>query len=274
MTMEETTSNSFAITLVYYYNYCRSKLTVEDLTKIKKKYERKPAQLLLDLQKKYLFPTPDKVTISQVQRVIGKFDIPTDYVSITKIPVCAYDECLDITDGAFDVEIALERKFIIASFKNCPMKDNMSKVHNLISDLLTDEERGRKPDSISSGTISKSAERRAFILAAKEKEKETRRPFFDRLAEASVPKYTFRNDSGVETVLASPLSLIHQFMQSKERVRIIVRRHAAVRGSLDAYVQGFDRFWNLFLTDVDEEFIFNKVTFYLTFKSDFGFLIL
>lgn len=264
--MEEDTVNCFAICLVYYYNFCRHKLTNEDLLKIKKKYERKASQLLTDLQRKYTFPIPEKVTVNQVLRVIAQHNISLDYVDLCGLSSTArsltYEQIYDITDNSYDADLSFESKKIFASFRKCPIEDNMSKVKKYVVSLLSEEERSSivMPPTNVEGAISKSAARRAIILAAKEKEKEERRPFLDRLAEASIPKYTFRNDLGEEKVLASPLALIHNFMIKKERVRIIIRRRHAIRGSLDAYIQGFDRFWNLFLTDVDEEFILNKVS--------------
>lgn len=267
--MEESTTNSFAITLVYYYNYCRGKLTQEDLSKIKKKYERRQPQLLIDLHKKYLFTMPEKVTIGQVQRVIAQFDIPSDYLQVAGLSSLSteidtyYDPRMDIASDLFDANYVFEQKKLFASFKKCPIEDNITKVRKYVLPLLPEEERGNQPPNAinNAATISKTAARRALILAAKEKEKEERRPYFDRLADASVPKYTFRNDLGVETVLSSPLVFLHEAMLKKERVRIIVRRRAALRGSLDAYILGFDRYWNMFLSDVDEEFICNKVKF-------------
>lgn len=268
--MEETTSNSFAICLVYYYNYCRNKLVREDLLKIRRKYERKASQLLIDLKKKYVFDMPEKVNVQSVLRVVGSFDIPDEYIAVAGLSEYVssqspkYDQRVDITSQDFDVDLAFQCGTIFCSFKTCPMEDNMSKARKYVAPLLPDDERGESEiQSKEAQGLSKSASRRVAALAAKEKEKEERRPFFERLADASIPKYVMRNEMGVETTLPSPLALLYDFMQRKERVRIVVRRRHAIRGSMDAYIRGFDRYWNLYLSDVDEEFIFNKVRYCL-----------
>lgn len=261
MTDEGVTDNPFAVTLVYYYCYCRSKLTCEDLQRIQRKYESRPQNLLRDLQKKYIFKAPSSVTWREVARVVGCFDVPADFVRVAGISVeqrRSFEKSLDICSNEFDVEAVFSRKKIFASSSKHAPLDNMMYCKTLVPGLVSPEEIAALNDR-----MRKSAQRKMELEAAEAEGKEVgrvdNRHFFEQLAEKALPKYSFRSDLGVEIVLPSPCTLIYNCMKNHERVRIITRRQNGIRGSMDAYIQAFDRHFNLFLTDVDEEYILNKV---------------
>jgi small nuclear ribonucleoprotein (snRNP)-like protein len=77
------------------------------------------------------------------------------------------------------------------------------------------------------------------------------------IAERAIPRYISVNQMGEKCESPSPLQLLYDLMKEKARVRVLVRRRTSIRGSVDGYLVGFDRFWNLLLKDCDEEFIPN-----------------
>eukprot|EP01040_Poterioochromonas_malhamensis_P013338 gene13338-14653_t len=93
------------------------------------------------------------------------------------------------------------------------------------------------------------------LIRKKTIQEQEKRPFLDILAEKSVPRYISINSLGEKTALDSPLSLINQFYREKLRVRIITRHQNSIRGSIDAFIIGFDKFMNLILKDCDEEYV-------------------
>lgn len=246
------TDNPFAILLVFYDCYLSYKLNNDDLGKIKSKYEKKPQKLLQDLQKKYADLLPPSVSSNQLIRCIHKYEISRAYVNLLQpfLPTdLNYEPTLDVCSSQFDPEAAFGQRRIFAADTNISPVDNMSKAQHLLP--------GAEPPTVidRSQVIAK----RKAVASSVVPTSQDNRHFFDTLAEASLPSYSFRDDLGVENVLPSPAALLFQFMKKKERVRIILRRQGGVRGSMDAYIQGFDKYFNVYLVDIDEEYLRNKV---------------
>jgi small nuclear ribonucleoprotein (snRNP)-like protein len=82
------------------------------------------------------------------------------------------------------------------------------------------------------------------------------------IAERAIPHYVSVNQMGEKCESPSPLQLLYDLMKEKARVRVLIRRRNSIRGSVDGYLVGFDRFWNLLLKDCDEEFIPNHLVSY------------
>ncbi|RYH13989.1 hypothetical protein EON65_34400 [archaeon] len=132
--------------MVFYHNYQRSKLTEDDLFKICKKYQKKPADLLRDLQKKYenIHIVPSRVTYYELSRVLHSFPIPVMYKDaifrdIEKNKLPAYSAQLDACSTKLDVSLIFptnssdsEPQKLFASDPNMPPKDNMSSVLRLM----------------------------------------------------------------------------------------------------------------------------------------------
>lgn len=49
-----------------------------------------------------------------------------------------------------------------------------------------------------------------------------------------------------------PLSRIAMFCYRKQRVKVIIRSAASVRGHCEGFIVAFDKHWNLIMDDVDE----------------------
>lgn len=161
MSNSSSSNNPFAVTLCYYYQYRRAKLTANDLVKIANKYQRAPAKLLPDLQAKYGFPMPDSVHLSTIRRILGTHDIPQKYCSLIDFAVDdvldtvvggrsssysavaaieaaadrasttiirKYNDKLDVYSINFDASFALEKREIIVDCSAAPVYDNMIKV--------------------------------------------------------------------------------------------------------------------------------------------------
>src|SRR5689334_7803654 len=78
------TDNGFALTLLYYHLYQRSKLNESDLQKIaaSKKYKANPKLLMPDLSQKYGFPPPLSISHMELIRLLAIYPIPQAFANL------------------------------------------------------------------------------------------------------------------------------------------------------------------------------------------------
>lgn len=258
------TSNVFAIALVYYYNFVRSKLAsstcANDLLRVKKKYAGKPEQLLPDLVKKYIFPAVESVKLHEVSRIVGLYEVPEGYTALIPelrsviVKTSGYDKRLDVINAEFDADYCLlEAKRLICSDPQAEALDNMSKAYKLLPKTSYEYvSKVHKSDHIPMVPFQKKDPSKGS------NEKEDNRSFYDQIVDYSCPVTHYRNDLGVQMSIPAPISLLKQFIVEKQRIRVVLRRRSGLRGSIDGFIRCFDRYYNLLLYDCDEEYLLNK----------------
>jgi small nuclear ribonucleoprotein (snRNP)-like protein len=247
------TSNPFAIVLVFYFNFIRSKLNPEDLLKIQKKYAKKPDRLVHDLKTKYQFEIPQNVSETTLLRILANFTIPETFIALTgfdKSIIPQYNVTIDVASEQFDADVAFKNGIIIASDPNLQPFDNMTKIAHLIPGNEAHQQIVKSTENTSKKRLTKSNREKPVI---------ERRHLFDILAQQA-SFVTIRTDLGEVQQVASPVSLLEQFMRNKDRIRIITRRQYGIRGSIDGYILAFDKHFNILLNDCDEEYLMNRVS--------------
>lgn len=261
------TKNAFALALHFYALYFRQKLidptsSTDLLDKIAKKYRTKSQSLVSDLQKKYYYyKVAEEVSVWQLVRYSKLFAIPSSFLSLLpSLPsqneetpkILTYDAKYDVLSASFDAEAVLSDSMLISPSYPTTIFDNLSKVTHLLPG-----ENGTKyaPIAMPSTEVSSISKAKSSMAV----EVEDKRHLLEIIADISTPIMQYRNDKGEKIDIQSPLYLVRLFMKNKDRVRIILRRRNSVRGSIDAFIKGFDKYFNLLLHDVDEEYITNKV---------------
>ncbi|XP_067952034.1 U7 snRNA-associated Sm-like protein LSm11 [Watersipora subatra] len=93
-------------------------------------------------------------------------------------------------------------------------------------------------------------EKDAFRKAAKEKNEQEKK-----LLPAATPdKKLKKNVLTRMQKLEGPASLLHSWVQSRTKVKVITRSFRSVRGTCSGFVVAFDRYFNLAMVDVDETY--------------------
>lgn len=265
------TNNPYARVLYFYYLFHRLKLTTIDLNNIAKKYANNAPRLLHDLTTKYKdFAIPEEVHLSELNRVCSLYDVPENYHRLLQ-PFQKYDynPRVDIYSREFDAEYSLlSSQSISHSHVNAPTLDNISKFIFLKSgstvyDTTTgnastnnDELRVNEEGSIHVIVASENSKRSSNDTHTPKEPREAH--FFEQIALRSIQSSSSSDGGGETSHRDSPLAFLYDCMNQKIRVTVVVRRRNSVRGSLTAYVKTFDKNFNLFLSDVDEEYITNK----------------
>jgi hypothetical protein len=128
--------NEFASTLVFYDRFRRSKLTPSDLSKISKKYARRPKQLIIDLESKYEMKVPNSCLANEVYRICKQYNVPKSYIDLLpqrfRESSFEYDPELDIQSARFHAEKAIASRRIIAPIVNFAPLDNIAKTKYLL----------------------------------------------------------------------------------------------------------------------------------------------
>jgi hypothetical protein len=88
---------------------------------IAKKYGSKPAKLIADFGKKYAFPIPASVMLTELKRSLHIYDVPSEYMALLPpayvlASVAEYNPQLDPRSEAFDPESALQADGICTPF--------------------------------------------------------------------------------------------------------------------------------------------------------------
>lgn len=210
--------DSFASVLVFYEQFKRTKLNPSDLSKIARKYESKPNQLIADLEKKYEMPIPQKCSLRNVQRICHIFAVPDSYMNlltrqVREQPNFSYDPVFDIRSVLFDPEKVLFSQRIISPTSTSEALDNLSRFNSLI---------------ISGQEKRKTIRKVHLKVLDKEKRFKPEKPehILERIALDSCNKCKCNDDSGGEPLQKSPFSLAHAFMKGKGRVRVVIRKRA------------------------------------------------
>jgi hypothetical protein len=208
----------FASVLVFYEQFRRTKLNPSDLSKIVKKYEFKPNQLIADLEKKYELPIPEKCELRNVQRICSVFAVPDSYLNLLPKQVWeqtyfAYDPVFDIQSVLFDPEKALLSKRIISPTSTSEALDNLSRCNSL---FVSEQEKLQ--------TIGKVH----LKVRVKEKRLKSRKPehILEKIALDSCSRCKSDDQTGGEQLTKSPFSLAYAFMKGKGRVRVVIRKRA------------------------------------------------
>lgn len=250
-----TTSNSFARMLVFYESVKRTKLNEKDMMKILKKYEANPASMMNDLKKKYsdLYHFPDKVLLVDLQRIQNNYTLPERLIAqlpkLDSLP--SYNSKYDIRSLGFDPNAVLTEHrgcllpcAAIPGAPKLPIMDNMTKVKHLLP-------------------CASSTERNATVIKRKPIANTRRNKDIDvkpleRIALSSTKqKISTTNEKGEPSVYLEdgPLLLLYNAMKRRQRIRVVIRHSNSVRGTLDGVVHGFDRHFNLLLTNVEERYV-------------------
>jgi hypothetical protein len=214
--MEESVSNQFALVLLYYDQFKRSKLASSDLIKIAKKYGRKPEKLVIDLTKKYGFVFPKVCEASAIMHICELYSVPDSYLQLmpkqfSDKDTIPYDPIYDIRSSLFDSEKVLSFKRIISPTSTLEMHDNLSKCKPMLSNFD-----GKVFDL---GKV--------VLKAPKDKEKEEKTvPILERIGADSSADFNYTDEKGTESILMSPFALAHSLMKTRTRVRVVIRKRA------------------------------------------------
>ena len=210
--------NPFASALLFYYNHRRAKLKSDDLEKIARKYTSKPSQLIADLTAKYKVSISSSVYSTDIERICTNFSVPEAYLKLLHPydhSSSAYDPTLDCLLESFDAQKAFTSNRIIASprGKEVPRLDNISKVTHLVPGFV-----GHLPSYITPDTV--------HVHVPKPKDHVDSTPVLKRIAVSSL-QYSKPKSSNYEEDISSfksPLLLVHECMESKRRVRVMIRK--------------------------------------------------
>lgn len=273
ITTNNCTSNPFARVLYFYYLFHRLKLTTIDLNNIAKKYANNATRLLHDLAAKYKdFTIPDEVHLCELSRVCSLYDVPENYQRLLQpFQKYDYDARVDIYSREFNAEFSLlSSQSISHSHVNAPTLDNISKFIFLKSGSTVHDDTTGNAFTNSGDEMRANEEGSIHVIIPSENSKRSyndalipKEPreahFFEQIALRSIQSSSSSSSGRGETShIDSPLAFLYDCMNQKIRVTVVVRRRNSVRGSLTAYVKTFDKNFNLFLSDVDEEYITNK----------------
>ena len=210
-------TNPFARVLLFYYLYQRSKITATDFEKIAKKYAGKGDKLLVDLQTKYTFPIPESVWSLELARLCAIYPIPPLFLRLMSMSEPPFDVRTDVYSSEFKAEHVLFSGSISVSYRNAPLKDNLSRVRYILPGYSGPGP--REVPSCSTLTSSTSASSLSDPNAPPKA-----RHLFELIAEeAQRPKLSRGGDNSEAG--PSPLALLAQFMRDRVRVRIVLRRH-------------------------------------------------
>lgn len=258
-------NNSFALALLYYFDYRRSKLQPDLLVKIARKYRNSPNKLLVDLQAKYEHPMLTTATLQQIIRIFSVVDIPAEYLAL--LPAdwnCAsskyFPQC-DPTRDTFDASFSLREKCLHIGVETSKLYDNMSKVKHLVPGFElappTVSRDAVLPTSSSSAVAGSSHSGSTELVAAGQLDKPKYVHIIHRIAQSTIesaPVLTHSqsvNNSGSGTdnrsrkrqlssavvtsekspqdselvEAASPFQHIYNIMNEKRRACIHIRRH-------------------------------------------------
>lgn len=271
ITTNNCTTNPFARVLYFYYLFHRLKLTTIDLTNIAKKYANNATRLLHDLTAKYKdFTIPDEVHLCELSRVCSLYDVPENYQRLLQpFQKYDYDARVDIYSRDFNAEFSLlSSQSISHSHINAPTLDNISKFIFLKSGSTVHDDTTGNASTKSGDEMRANEEGSIHVIVSSESSKRSyndalipKEPreahFFEQIALRSIQSSS-SSGKGEASLKDSPLAFLYDCMNQKIRVTVVVRRRNSVRGSLTAYVKTFDKNFNLFLSDVDEEYITNK----------------
>lgn len=220
-------TNPFAITLLYYHLYVRSKLSADLLSKVAKKYKRSSAALLDDLVKKYKFPLPDSVNMSEIRRLVGVYGVPVDYIALMELAPSdtTYKPEFDVYSEKFDPEAAISSGTLFAPDLSVSAHDNMTRVTHLLPNYEGSKLPKVFPTSSSSSSYS-AAEMISGDIGEGDTSKSTapKRSCFDSIAELSSRSFRSHDLEGNAVNIDSPLCMLFNCMRDNVRVRIIIRR--------------------------------------------------
>lgn len=65
----------------------------------------------------------------------------------------------------------------------------------------------------------------------------------------------------INEITCGPMNALRNYVENKVRVKVLVRREHGVKGHLEGVLQCFDRFWNLLLTNVTEQYVQRKTKY-------------
>jgi hypothetical protein len=214
--MEGSINNQFALVLLYYDQFKRSKLASSDLMKIAKKYGTKPDKLVIDLTKKYGFIFPKVCKASTIMHICELYTVPDSYLQLMpkqfseKVTI-PYDPIYDIRSSLFDPEKVLTLKRIISPTSTLEMFDNLSKCKPLLSNF--------EGKVFNFGDV--------VLKEPKEKVKEEKTvPVLERIGADSCSDLNYIDDLGAESLQMSPFALAHSLMKTRTRVRVVIRKRA------------------------------------------------
>jgi hypothetical protein len=216
--MDHAIFNCFASVLVFYEQFKRTKLNPADLTKIAKKYESKPNQLIADLVKKYDIQITEKCELRNVQRICHIFAVPDSYLNLLPKQIreqkyFSYDPVFDIRSVHFDPEKVLTSKRIISPTSTSEALDNLSRCNSLFTSGQEKKQTTHKVHvKVRDREIKVRQEKPLHIL--------------ERIALDSCSKCKLDIEIGGEPLPKSPFSLAYAFMKGKGRVRVVIRKRA------------------------------------------------
>lgn len=213
-------TNPFARVLLFYYLYQRSKITATDFEKIAKKYAGKGDKLLTDLQTKYTFPIPEDIWSLELARLCTVYTLPPLYLRLMNASGPPFDIRTDVYSSEFNAERVLFSGNISVSYRNAPLKDNLSRVRYILPNY---EGPGPRQAPSSSALSSSTSASSLNDLSAPSSAPKTRHLFELIAEEAQRPKVARGGDSN--EISPSPLALLAKFMSDRVRVRIVLRRH-------------------------------------------------
>ncbi len=234
--MNEKSTNAFAITLQYYHTFLRSKLKFDNpqvdskdpkdsksyklLFSIARKYALTPSVLLTDLSTKYGFATAPFVFVRELERLLFIYKpIPVPFLKLLdplRNSIDEYNSELDINNKAFNPDLVMNLRVIIAPNLTAPTLDNMTKVVYLLPG--NEDKRPMIKRVESKATITDSEQSQTAVPVGPPKQH-----IFKALALSAVTQPT-TNTSSSSVSLESPFVLLHHCMTRNLRVRVVVRR--------------------------------------------------
>lgn len=175
----------------------------------------KAQQLLDDLRSKYPhYAVPSQISLMELRRLLAVHAVPAGYVDVLSLTADIHSEYnpeYDVRSSKFNAARALSDNKIIASKLDLPPLDNMSKAWRI---LPGSEQRAPEAPIVS-------AKRQ---LPATEHSPAKREPVQTRIALDSIRSGRRSGAHDSASLTDSPLSLLLQLMQSRDKATVVIRR--------------------------------------------------
>ncbi|XP_053988899.1 U7 snRNA-associated Sm-like protein LSm11 isoform X2 [Hylaeus volcanicus] len=148
------------------------------------------------------------------------------------------EESVDVKSDKFDPMKALYSSKTQLSLKT-PVYDNVSKFEAVMSGLSDQMKTKNKLTNVKQGESSKQRS-----LPGQEPVSGTRI--------GGRTRNSWKNVLSKMQRTLGPLGVLHEYMESRTRVKVYTRNARGIRGHVEAYVAAFDKHWNLALEDCFE----------------------
>ncbi|XP_054008674.1 U7 snRNA-associated Sm-like protein LSm11 isoform X1 [Hylaeus anthracinus] len=148
------------------------------------------------------------------------------------------EESVDVKSDKFDPMKALYSSKTQLSLKT-PVYDNVSKFEAVMSGLSDQMKTKNKLTNVKQGESSKQRS-----LPGQEPVSGTRI--------GGRTRNSWKNVLSKMQRTLGPLGVLHEYMESRTRVKVYTRNACGIRGHVEAYVAAFDKHWNLALEDCFE----------------------